>query len=160
MLVREKNSIIEAITRSWNTIASQSTTAYQKEVEKIRHKYQKDPRLDSASDGLRTIGITNAEEIVKFLLSGSGLGYGTRAVFGSSGVMADMQAEIEAIPKPKNEDWYRDPSYSELDMALTLSRGKWDSVQTQVYVLIADMNSATTLDECRMAIRTFTKSLT
>ena len=161
MLIREKQSIIDAISRSWNTVSLAIREENTELANKAVSPFITDPRVSALADCLTEMGVVNAVAIAKLFVTNDFSGYyGTRPTYGSYGLYAERAAAPKATTSTPTTEFSTDMSYSELEIALNLCNKKWDKLQVSVYGLIADLGTAKTYEACRMAVRTFTLALT
>jgi hypothetical protein len=169
MLVREQTMIIAAVVGGWDKISTAINQGNAVRRAKLwDDHFVSDPRLVLLVRALEEAGIVNAEEVATSIVKNEfpmAYGYsfgGIRPEYDrTNGVAADYKEMFDTVTSSDERQLpiHREGAYQELAIALATCKKKWPQLQTAVYGLMADMGVATTYEECRMAIRTFTMAL-
>lgn len=165
MLVREKQSIETAIQQAWGTltqrIANEEILARKARIE----SFKTDPRFLRFVEVADELGLSNPaasawSAITSDLLPTSGYPAYLRSGMAyreTDGLHAEMVAA--AGPQPEARPLYAEEVWLKLDIALNTCTMKWDTLQSPLYALFADLGGAKTLEDARLAIRSFTLAL-
>jgi hypothetical protein len=155
MLVRERDSILNAVGTRWNAIRNAEAEALEKKREAVRDSFRGDVRIVELGKALDRVGVMAADELAHRIATGSAPGY----TFTTTSVRADLKKAIEAAGSVTMQPWGASSAYSELSIATSASTLKWAALQAHVYLLISEMGSAKTGEEIEKAVRTFTAGI-
>jgi hypothetical protein len=155
MLVRERDSILNAVGTRWNVIRNTEAEALEKKREAVRDSFRTDVRVLALGKALSDVGVMAADEIAHRISTGNAPGY----TFTPASVRMDLKKAIDAAGSVAMQPWGASSAYSELSIATSASTLKWAALQAHVYLLISEMGSAKTGEEIEKAVRTFTAGI-
>jgi hypothetical protein len=155
MLVRERDSILNAVGTRWNTIRNTEMEELEKKRASVRDSFRTDVRVLALGKALDAVGVMAADEVAHRLATGNAPGF----TFTTTSVRTDLKKAVEAAGSVEMQPWGASSAYSELSIATSASTLKWAALQAHVYLLISEMGSAKTGEEIEKAVRTFTAGI-
>ena len=161
MLIREQNSILEAVQAAWGRTAAKEAADRKIKEKEIFDRFQmSDPRWRRLGDALIQMGATDPDAVIQTMLLDEIGGVATpwrlfSPRFSGSGLRSDIAAELAALPAVRPSYCNGEASYNTLRVALSTSRMKWPELQPLLYVFMSEIASSASYQEASEAMERF-----
>ena len=154
MLNKERDSIMYAPAVAYERVRAAIATEYTRKQEVVRNDYRTDPRYLGLVKALKDVGVAHADEQA-WNVAVKGVVF----AFGTKSMPAEVGAAITAVPNDIPVTWRGSPAYTELNIALNTCTKKWPALQADVYLFVARLNTAKTVDDINECVRAFTRAI-
>ena len=160
MLIREQNSILEAVQAAWGRTAAKEAADRKIKEKEIFDRFQmSDPRWRRLGDALIQMGATDPDAVIQAMLLDDIVATRKWPVFSprfsGSGLRSDIAAELAALPAVRPSYCNGEASYNTLRVALSTSRMKWPELQPLLYVFMSEIASSASYQEASEAMERF-----